>query len=205
MKVLLKKVVLIHPGHRFHNSSVNILISNGKLEKITKGNIKAESYKKIEGGYVSGGWFDIGTHAGSPGFEHRETSTSLIDSANAGGFTHVAPMPNLNPVSDNQTNIQFLKNQTQNQSIQICPIGSVTQGNKFQISIDVLNIGNLLNSAWGVRQRATNTGLAQPIAVNIADGSPVYTFDTAVTQTFFNDFGLNSRWQAQVGLRYIFK
>ncbi len=75
----------------------------------------------------------------------------------------------------------------------------------FQISLDVLNVGNLINNAWGVRRRATNTGLAQPIAVSVTDGVPVYTFDTALKQTFFDDFGLNSRWQAQLGLRYTFK
>ncbi len=75
---------------------------------------------------------------------------------------------------------------------------------KFQISLDVLNVGNLLNNAWGVRRQATNTGLAQPIAVSVTDGTPTYTFDTALRQTFIDDFGLNSRWQAQLGLRYSF-
>ncbi len=81
----------------------------------------------------------------------------------------------------------------------------VSAGNKFQISFDILNFGNLINSKWGLRQRATNTGLLQPIAVNVANGNPVYTFDTNLTKTFFDDFGLDSRWQAQIGLRYIFK
>lgn len=82
---------------------------------------------------------------------------------------------------------------------------AVSTGNKFQISLDILNIGNLISSSWGVRQRASNTGLSQPIAVSVTDGDPVYTFDESLTQTFFNDFGLSSRWQAQLGLRYIFK
>lgn len=81
----------------------------------------------------------------------------------------------------------------------------VSTGNKFQISLDILNIGNLISSSWGVRQRATNTGLAQPIAVSVGEEGPVYTFDESLNQTFFNDFGLDSRWQAQIGLRYIFK
>ena len=81
----------------------------------------------------------------------------------------------------------------------------VSTGNKFQISLDILNIGNLISSSWGVRQRASNTGLVQPIAVSVTDGDPVYTFDESLNQTFFNDFGLSSRWQAQLGLRYIFK
>ena len=82
---------------------------------------------------------------------------------------------------------------------------AVSTGNKFQISLDILNIGNLISSSWGVRQRASNTGLSQPIAVSVTDGDPVYTYDGSLNQTFFNDFGLSSRWQAQIGLRYIFK
>ncbi len=76
--------------------------------------------------------------------------------------------------------------------------------NKFQISLDILNVGNLINSSWGVRQFATMTSLAQPIGVSVTDGVPTYSFDTSQTQTFFNDFSLNSRWQMQLGLRYSF-
>lgn len=74
----------------------------------------------------------------------------------------------------------------------------------FQISLDILNIGNLLNSKWGVRQFATMTSLAQPIGVSVENSVPSYSFDTTQTQTFFNDFSLNSRWQIQLGLRYSF-
>jgi Carboxypeptidase regulatory-like domain len=74
----------------------------------------------------------------------------------------------------------------------------------FQLSIDLLNAGNLLNSNWGIRQYASYTGLAQPLAVNVANNVPTYTFDANQTSTFFNDFGLQSRWQLQLGLRYSF-
>ncbi len=81
----------------------------------------------------------------------------------------------------------------------------VSESNKLQLSIDVLNVGNLINSGWGVRQFATQTGLAQPLAVSVdANGVPTYSFDTSQTQTFFNDFSLLSRWQLQLGLRYEF-
>jgi hypothetical protein len=74
--------------------------------------------------------------------------------------------------------------------------------NVVQFSVDVLNIGNMINSDWGVRQLPTNT---QPIGVSVNDeGTPVYSFDTNLTSTFVNDFSLLSRWQLQVGLRYIF-
>ncbi|MBC7885933.1 MAG: TonB-dependent receptor [Saprospiraceae bacterium] len=81
----------------------------------------------------------------------------------------------------------------------------VSTGNKFQISVDILNVGNLVSSSWGVRQYATYTGLVQPVAVSVNNGAPVYTFDQSQQATFFDDFNLTSRWQMQIGLRYIFK
>lgn len=74
--------------------------------------------------------------------------------------------------------------------------------NTIQLSLDILNFGNLLNSDWGVVEIPVND---QPIGVNVDENNnPVYTFGTDQTRTFGNDFSLNSRWQAQVGLRYIF-
>lgn len=83
-------------------------------------------------------------------------------------------------------------------------IGIPKSDNNVQISLDVLNIGNLINSGWGVRQFATNTSLAQPIAVSVADGVPTYSFDASNTSTFQNDFSVSSRWRLQLGLRYSF-
>ncbi len=75
----------------------------------------------------------------------------------------------------------------------------------LQLSIDILNVGNLISSRWGVRQFATQTGLVQPLAVSVANQQPTYTFyDPNLQTTFVNDFSLASRWQLQVGLRYSF-
>lgn len=75
----------------------------------------------------------------------------------------------------------------------------------IQVSLDVLNFGNLLNSNWGVRQFASYTGLAQPLGVQVdAAGVPTYSFDTNQRTTFFNDAQLTSRWRMQFGLRYSF-
>ncbi|MFV8226769.1 TonB-dependent receptor [Christiangramia aquimixticola] len=77
-----------------------------------------------------------------------------------------------------------------------------TKTNTIQFSLDILNFGNLLNSDWGVIQRPVND---QPIGVTVDEtNTPVYSFDKSQKRTFGNDFSLDSRWQAQVGLRYIF-
>jgi Carboxypeptidase regulatory-like domain len=78
----------------------------------------------------------------------------------------------------------------------------IRKSNGIQLSIDVLNFGNLIKNSWGVRQLPTTT---QPLGVSFdAAGKPVYKFDTAIKDTFVNDFSLLSRWQMQLGLRYNF-
>ena len=74
--------------------------------------------------------------------------------------------------------------------------------NTLQISVDVLNFGNLLNSDWGVVQIPNNVS---PISVNVDENRvPTYTYNGNVEKTFGFDSSLQSRWQAQFGVRYIF-
>lgn len=73
--------------------------------------------------------------------------------------------------------------------------------NKIQFSIDILNIGNLISSNWGIKQRASNS---QPIGISVTDGIPEYTFDSNLFDTFTDNLSLNSRWRLQFGLRYSF-
>ena len=73
--------------------------------------------------------------------------------------------------------------------------------NTIQLSLDILNVGNLINSDWGLVQQPTSV---QPLGVSVdGNGVPTYTF-TGVEKTFSYDTSLNSRWQAQFGVRYIF-
>lgn len=79
----------------------------------------------------------------------------------------------------------------------------INDDHALQLSLDILNIGNLISSNWGVRQFPTNT---QPIGVSAdAVGNATYSFDTNLKNTFTYDAGLLSRWQMQFGLRYTFK
>ncbi|WP_340199112.1 carboxypeptidase regulatory-like domain-containing protein [Ascidiimonas sp. W6] len=74
--------------------------------------------------------------------------------------------------------------------------------NTIQFSIDVLNIGNLISSDWGLIQQPTNV---QPLGVTVdSNNNPTFTFNPELQETFVYDSSLLSRWQAQFGLRYIF-
>jgi hypothetical protein len=79
-----------------------------------------------------------------------------------------------------------------------------TTRHTFQLTLDVLNVGNLLNSSWGVRKVASATATSPLTLVRFdASGTPVFNF-TGPSQTFVDDPGLLSRWRAQLGLRYFF-
>ncbi|WP_224483247.1 TonB-dependent receptor [Robertkochia aurantiaca] len=74
--------------------------------------------------------------------------------------------------------------------------------NTIQLSLDILNFGNLLNSNWGIVQIPNNL---QPVSVSVDEtNTPTYSFNPSLTNTFSPLSDVISRWQAQVGLRYIF-
>ena len=74
----------------------------------------------------------------------------------------------------------------------------------LQLSIDIVNFGNMLSSNWGIRKYATTSGYYQPISVSYNNNNPVYTFDPTQYATFFESPDLQSRWQMQIGLRFNF-
>jgi hypothetical protein len=81
--------------------------------------------------------------------------------------------------------------------------------NTIQLSFDVLNVGNLLNSGWGIykRQSVSNGAILKYTSLN-ASGQPIFQMVEAngglATQTFQNNEVSASTWGAQLGLRYIF-
>ncbi|MEW6702628.1 MAG: carboxypeptidase regulatory-like domain-containing protein [Bacteroidota bacterium] len=80
-----------------------------------------------------------------------------------------------------------------------------SQKHTFQLSVDVLNVANLLNSNWGVRQVANSAATSPLELVRFnSQGAPVFKFSGNAKQTFINDPGPLSRWQMQVGVRYLF-
>jgi hypothetical protein len=82
--------------------------------------------------------------------------------------------------------------------------------NTLQVSIDIFNFGNMLNSEWGVLKTPNRSALLDFRGYD-ANRNPIfrYPFLNATTQeplrkTFRDDLGLTSRWQMQIGVRYIF-
>lgn len=85
--------------------------------------------------------------------------------------------------------------------------------NNFQIRLDILNIGNLLNSDWGVGQRLVTT---QPLTVPSsaqggqadAQGRAQYRLRNIggelISKSLEQTAGIGDVWRVQIGLRYSF-
>jgi hypothetical protein len=79
--------------------------------------------------------------------------------------------------------------------------------NTLQLSCDILNAANLLNSDWGIRKRLTVTNgslLSHSISANNVLHRLVEVGGALPTKTFDNVNTTSSTWGIQLGLRYIF-
>lgn len=128
MKLLIKKAKIISPASPFHNKQADIFIDKGIISQIGL-NIDAKADLVIieEGLHASTGWVDIFSHFGEPGLEHKETIETGIKAAAAGGFTDVAVIPNTRPVTDNKSQVNFIKNKAAGLPVNVHPIGAVTK------------------------------------------------------------------------------
>ena len=83
------------------------------------------------------------------------------------------------------------------------------QKNTLQLSVDVLNIGNLLNSKWGNRYRqvVSNGAILRYTKLNTS-GQPMFQMAEIGGKLRTDTFELNpvstNTWGAQLGIRYIF-
>jgi len=78
----------------------------------------------------------------------------------------------------------------------------IGEKNTIEFSIDILNIGNMISSDWGLIQQPN---AVQPLGVTVdGAGEPTYSFNPDLTDTFVYDASLASRWQVQFGLSYSF-
>jgi len=89
--------------------------------------------------------------------------------------------------------------------------------NTIQVSVDIINFGNLLNKSWGLYQDSFNgfnngsTTVLKYQGIDPQTGHATYSFPyldktnlIPVTKSFVYDTSQLSRYQAQIGIRYIF-
>ena len=145
MSILLRQVKIADSASPFHNKVKDILIKDQKIVSITDHfDGKAEFVFDKAGTVVSPGWVDPFVHFCDPGMEHRETLVSGAAAAQKGGFTSVFSLPNTQPITDNKSQVTYIKQQSNSLPINVYPIGALSkkiEGKDLAEMIDMYNNG----------------------------------------------------------------
>ncbi len=85
------------------------------------------------------------------------------------------------------------------------------QRNTLRLSVDILNVGNMISKYWGVVKSPTVTNFLRYEGLGADGKTPSFSFtqQDAANQTPYvnstsNSTGIASRWQMQFGIRYLF-
>ncbi|ARV58715.1 dihydroorotase [Nostocales cyanobacterium HT-58-2] len=82
----------------------DVLIDNGYISSFARHISEVPNDIHIRDGHglvLGPGLVDLYSHSGEPGFEERETLSSLLQAAAAGGFTRISILPDTSPAIDN--------------------------------------------------------------------------------------------------------
>ena len=140
--------ILIQNGHVIDpknniDGKMDVLVVDGKIAQVAKGiSEKADETIDATGLTVTPGLIDLQVHFREPGREDRETLETGSRAALKGGVTSAVAMPNVTPVADNQSVIEFVvKRAKELNLINIFPTGATTKGQG----------GGMLSEMWELK------------------------------------------------------
>ncbi len=99
--------------------------------------VTEEEFRRLEAGIFAGKYIvvpsfvDVHVHFREPGFFYKESILTGSQAAARAGYSHVMPMPNLNPVPDSKEHLkEELDIIERDAVINVIPYGSITVGEK---------------------------------------------------------------------------
>ena len=118
----------------------DVFIRDGRIVSISQGLEAPASAVSIDlhNAAVFPGFVDVHVHLREPGFSYKETIRTGTLSAARGGFAHVCPMPNLNPVPDSREHLEEqLALIRRDAVVHVHPYGAITRGEKGETLADL--------------------------------------------------------------------
>ena len=86
-----------------------------------------------------------------------------------------------------------------------------TERHTIRLSLDILNVGNLLNKQWSLVKTPVSTNFLRYEGLGADGKTPSFSFtyldatnQIPLTNSFSNSTAIASRWQMQFGIRYLF-
>lgn len=128
MNICFQNIRILNPYQNL-DLTTNLWIKNGKIESLSP-NCKAEPDTEIinaTGLTAIPGLFDMHVHFREPGFEYKEDLLSGMNAAANGGFTGVVIMPNTKPPIHDKTVVEYIKNRTKGNLVDVYLSGTITQ------------------------------------------------------------------------------
>ncbi|MBA3828746.1 MAG: dihydroorotase [Taibaiella sp.] len=140
MRVNIRQAIIIGaPSH--NDKAADIFIENGVITAIAPAiDKKADVVVAAEGLHVSAGWVDVFADYREPGYEHKETISSGLNAAAAGGFTDVFLTPNTEPVAAGKSVIQYILQKAQGHTTSVHPLGAVSQNAEGKVLAEMLDM-----------------------------------------------------------------
>ena len=140
-KFLLRQVKVLQPDAGLERVA-DVLIIGNYITAI-EAHLETQEVPVLDSqGLILGpGLIDLYSHSGEPGYEQRETLTSLAAAADAGGFTRLSILPDTVPSLDNSAVLALLKQQT-SQSSRIHFWGALTVGTQGQQMSELADIAS---------------------------------------------------------------
>ena len=146
MKLLIRAARIVDPTSPVNGQVMDILLENGLIHQIGE-NLSVDADMPViesENLHVSPGWVDMRVLAQDPGYEHKETLTSVCRAAVAGGFTDIAVLPNTQPVIDDKGTLGYVRRMAEGQPVSVHVIGAITKkaaGEDFTEMLDLHHAG----------------------------------------------------------------
>ena len=111
---------------------VDLSIAEGRIVSIAGGqDVPGAVSIDLHHAVVFPGFVDVHVHLREPGFSYKETVRTGTLSAARGGYAHVCPMPNLNPVPDSLETLNVQREIIRRDAaVHVHPYGAITCGEK---------------------------------------------------------------------------
>ena len=126
MRYRLNHVEIIDPNSTWNHKTKDIIIDEGVIREAQKSD-QAEVVIEAKGLHLLPALCETYASIGDPGHEYREDIQSVSAAAAHGGVTSIYAIADNIPVTDNKTHVEYIVKSTQDNLVQIWPMGAVTE------------------------------------------------------------------------------